>query len=84
MFSEEPGEKINKEYGSMESQQDDDIELSYFSLAKISESTKDFSNQMKLGEGGFGPVYMVTTLTTCTYFFLHQIFSTYIPQTCKK
>ncbi|KAK1421240.1 hypothetical protein QVD17_23427 [Tagetes erecta] len=55
---EEPEKKIDEEYCSMESQQDDDIELSYFSLAMISKSTMDFSNEMKLGEGGFGPVYM--------------------------
>ncbi|KAI7753022.1 hypothetical protein M8C21_016777 [Ambrosia artemisiifolia] len=42
----------------MESQHDDDTELSYFSLAEISKSTNDFSEDKKLGQGGFGPVYM--------------------------
>nr|GFA83058.1 G-type lectin S-receptor-like serine/threonine-protein kinase At4g27290 [Tanacetum cinerariifolium] len=36
----------------------DDTELSYFSLTEISKSTNDFSDDNKLGEGGFGPVYM--------------------------
>ncbi|GKD63611.1 G-type lectin S-receptor-like serine/threonine-protein kinase, partial [Tanacetum coccineum] len=36
---------------------EDDTELSYFSLTTISKSTNDFSDDNKLGEGGFGPVY---------------------------
>lgn len=43
----------------MENHHDDDQELSYFSLAEISKSTKEFSDNNKLGQGGFGPVYMV-------------------------
>ncbi|KAJ0771192.1 putative protein kinase RLK-Pelle-DLSV family [Helianthus annuus] len=54
---DEPTEIIDEEH-SIESQHDDDTELSYFSLSEISKSTKDFSNDKKLGEGGFGPVYM--------------------------
>uniref|UniRef100_A0A251T5P9 non-specific serine/threonine protein kinase n=1 Tax=Helianthus annuus TaxID=4232 RepID=A0A251T5P9_HELAN len=40
------------------SQHGDDTELSHFSLAEISKSTEDFSKDKKLGQGGFGPVYM--------------------------
>ncbi|KAI3705195.1 hypothetical protein L1987_75429 [Smallanthus sonchifolius] len=55
---DEPVQTIDEEY-SMESQHDDDdTDLSYFSMTKISKATKDFSNDKKLGEGGFGPVYM--------------------------
>ncbi|KAD2805048.1 hypothetical protein E3N88_38425 [Mikania micrantha] len=32
-------------------------EVPLFSLSKISRATNDFSNDNKLGEGGFGPVY---------------------------
>ncbi|KAK1421234.1 hypothetical protein QVD17_23419 [Tagetes erecta] len=55
----------DKVYYSMKSQDDgnDDndsniTELSYYSLAQILKSTDDFSNENKLGEGGFGSVYM--------------------------
>ncbi|KAJ0771190.1 putative protein kinase RLK-Pelle-DLSV family [Helianthus annuus] len=47
---------VDEEYNK-QSQHDDDMELSYFSLVEISMSTKDFSNDKKLGQGGFGPVY---------------------------
>ncbi|GJT89481.1 G-type lectin S-receptor-like serine/threonine-protein kinase [Tanacetum coccineum] len=52
---ETPAQTIDKEY-SMEIHEDD-TELSYFSLTTISKSTNDFSDDNKLGEGGFGPVY---------------------------
>ncbi|KAI3748630.1 hypothetical protein L6452_11860 [Arctium lappa] len=52
---DEPIQVVDKEY-SMESQEDDS-ELSSFSLLKIAESTNDFANDKKLGEGGFGSVY---------------------------
>ncbi|KAK1421237.1 hypothetical protein QVD17_23422 [Tagetes erecta] len=57
---DEPRQTIDREYYNMETQHEDDgdTELSYFSLATISNSTNDFSNEKKLGEGGFGPVYM--------------------------
>nr|GFB22515.1 G-type lectin S-receptor-like serine/threonine-protein kinase At4g27290 [Tanacetum cinerariifolium] len=57
--SYEPMNTKDEEY-SMEIQRDD-TELSYFSLTMILKSTNDFSDDNKLGEGGFGPVYMVTT-----------------------
>ncbi|KAK1421235.1 hypothetical protein QVD17_23420 [Tagetes erecta] len=63
---------IDKVYYSMKSQHDGDgdgdydndndddtdTELSYYSLAQVLKATKDFSNENKLGEGGFGSVYM--------------------------
>ncbi|KAL7587777.1 hypothetical protein Lser_V15G37284 [Lactuca serriola] len=50
-----PVKPIDEEY-IMESQ-DDDTELTSFSLSVISKSTNDFANDKKLGQGGFGPVY---------------------------
>jgi hypothetical protein len=35
------------------------MELPMFDLATIANATDNFSNNMKLGEGGFGPVYKV-------------------------
>lgn len=68
LFADEQVQAVDEEY-SMESQEDD-TELSSFSLTKISKSTNDFANDNKLGEGGFGPVYKVSTLTLCllTYY----------------
>lgn len=74
MFADRLDQTTDKVYYSMKSQDDDDddyndndndTELSYYSLAHILKSTKDFSDENKLGEGGFGSVYMVTTLTNC-------------------
>ncbi|GKC33562.1 G-type lectin S-receptor-like serine/threonine-protein kinase, partial [Tanacetum coccineum] len=52
---DERSRTIEKEY-SMEIHHDN-TELSYFSLTRISKSTNDFSDDNKVGEGGFGPVY---------------------------
>ncbi|XP_071707309.1 G-type lectin S-receptor-like serine/threonine-protein kinase At4g27290 [Rutidosis leptorrhynchoides] len=52
---DEPFQTISEDY-CMESE-DDDTELTSFSLTKISKATNDFADDMKLGEGGFGPVY---------------------------
>nr|GEV62444.1 G-type lectin S-receptor-like serine/threonine-protein kinase At4g27290 [Tanacetum cinerariifolium] len=52
---EEPVQTIDEEY-SMEDQEDD-TELTSFSLSTIRKYTNDFANDNKLGEGGFGPVY---------------------------
>lgn len=60
-FADEPVQTIEEDY-SIESDQEDDTELTSFSLTKISKSTNDFADDMKLGEGGFGPVYKVTML----------------------
>lgn len=37
----------------------DDLELPFFDLVTIIKATNDFSINNKLGEGGFGTVYMV-------------------------
>ena len=39
-----------------------DTELPLFSLMSILAATNNFSEDNKLGEGGFGPVYKVTLL----------------------
>ncbi|XP_020250182.1 receptor-like serine/threonine-protein kinase SD1-8 isoform X1 [Asparagus officinalis] len=36
---------------------EDDMELPFFELVEIEAATNNFSNENKLGEGGFGPVY---------------------------
>jgi hypothetical protein len=36
-----------------------DLELPFFNLSTIIDATNNFSNDNKLGEGGFGPVYKV-------------------------
>lgn len=40
----------------------DDLELPLFDFVTIAEATNQFSENNKLGEGGFGPVYMVIIL----------------------
>ncbi|KAL7218689.1 hypothetical protein ACSBR2_011872 [Camellia fascicularis] len=40
-----------------EENQKEEIELPLFELATISNATKNFSKDNKIGEGGFGPVY---------------------------
>ncbi|KAF5798940.1 putative protein kinase RLK-Pelle-DLSV family [Helianthus annuus] len=57
MLVDKPIKTIDEEFSVM-SQHGDDTELSHFSLAEISKSTEDFSKDKKLGQGGFGPVYM--------------------------
>jgi hypothetical protein len=37
-----------------------DMELPSFDFGRIAFATDDFSNNNKLGEGGFGPVYRVS------------------------
>ena len=41
----------------------DGHELQIFSLESISIATSNFSTENKLGEGGFGPVYKVSSLS---------------------
>jgi hypothetical protein len=38
---------------------EDDLDLPLFDLAVILASTDNFAAESKLGEGGFGPVYLV-------------------------
>ena len=40
-------------------QPNEDLELPLFDLLTIASATDNFSASKKLGEGGFGPVYMV-------------------------
>ncbi|RZB75783.1 G-type lectin S-receptor-like serine/threonine-protein kinase isoform A [Glycine soja] len=43
--------------GKNNKSQQEDFELPLFDLASIAHATNNFSNDNKLGEGGFGPVY---------------------------
>lgn len=38
---------------------DDDLGLPLFDLGTVASATNNFSDENKLGEGGFGPVYKV-------------------------
>ena len=42
----------------------EDVELPSFSLDTIAIATNNFSSSNKIGEGGFGPVYKVSTWFT--------------------
>ena len=46
--------------------QNEDLELPFYSLATIAIATNEFSNNNKLGEGGFGLVYKVTLIDQFT------------------
>ena len=50
---------LNKKYFNAEK---DDLDLKFISLSKVVKATNNFSIDNKLGEGGFGPVYKVTSL----------------------
>lgn len=41
---------------------DDDLELPLFDFTTLANATNGFSKDSKLGEGGFGPVYKVSTM----------------------
>ncbi|XP_058721902.1 G-type lectin S-receptor-like serine/threonine-protein kinase At4g27290 isoform X2 [Vicia villosa] len=41
----------------MKEEEEQDFELPFFDLSTMIDATNDFSNDNKLGEGGFGPVY---------------------------
>ena len=43
----------------------EEMDLWIFDFNIISKATDNFSNDNKLGEGGFGPVYKVITLQIC-------------------
>ena len=45
-----------------EEEQKEDLELPFFDLSTIANATDDFSNNKKLGQGGFGAVYRVIML----------------------
>ena len=54
---------IDRHYSDVEKE---DLELNFFSLSIIAKATNNFSVDNKLGEGGFGPVYKVTS---CIYVY---------------
>lgn len=47
----------------------EDLDLPLFKLITVADATNNFSDDNKLGEGGFGPVYKVIILlpTMCIY-----------------
>ncbi|CAL5393901.1 unnamed protein product [Camellia sinensis] len=48
---------VGKKQRKREENQKEEFELPLFELATISNATKNFSQDNKIGEGGFGPVY---------------------------
>ncbi|CAL5391018.1 unnamed protein product [Camellia sinensis] len=48
---------VGKKQRKQEENQKEEFELPLFELATISNATKNFSEDNKIGEGGFGPVY---------------------------
>lgn len=48
-----------KDVSSRTSTREDDLELPLFDFETIAAATDNFSDDNKLGEGGFGPVYKV-------------------------
>ncbi|CAL8998374.1 unnamed protein product, partial [Prunus brigantina] len=48
-----------QKYGELKPGQKEDLELPLFDLAAVVCATKNFSNNNKLGEGGFGSVFKV-------------------------
>ncbi|KAL7218738.1 hypothetical protein ACSBR2_011921 [Camellia fascicularis] len=48
---------VGKKQRKQEDNQKEEFELPLFELATISNATKNFSKDNKIGEGGFGPVY---------------------------
>ncbi|XP_057971092.1 G-type lectin S-receptor-like serine/threonine-protein kinase At4g27290 isoform X2 [Malania oleifera] len=53
-------ESNNVENSYTKEMQEEDMELPTFDMASIANATNNFSIDMKLGEGGFGPVYKGT------------------------
>ncbi|XP_062109353.1 G-type lectin S-receptor-like serine/threonine-protein kinase At4g27290 isoform X1 [Humulus lupulus] len=49
--------EINAIISGNNGQEEEDLELPLFDLHKISTATNNFSEENKLGQGGFGPVY---------------------------
>ncbi|KAL6553910.1 hypothetical protein OROMI_019583 [Orobanche minor] len=43
--------------GGLEESDDEDLKLPIYDLSTVTKATNSFSNNNKLGEGGFGPVY---------------------------
>lgn len=53
-------------------------EFSVFNFDEILDATDNFSQENKLGEGGFGPVYKVNIIMSC---ILHSFLSIFHFQT---
>lgn len=51
--------KRNRKKGYDNEGWNEDMEIPLFHFTDIANATKNFSSDNKLGEGGFGPVYMV-------------------------
>ena len=49
---------LDKKYSNVEK---DDLDVNFISLSKVAKATNNFSIDNKLGQGGFGPVYKVTS-----------------------
>lgn len=54
----------SENYGGNEDE-GEDLELPLFNFKTIADATNDFSINLKLGEGGFGPVYKVIITQLC-------------------
>ena len=46
-----------------------EVDLPMFSFASVSAATNNFTVENKLGQGGFGPVYMVRLLSLAIMLF---------------
>lgn len=56
---------------SIEGHQGSGSELIFFSFSGVAAATDNFSNENKLGQGGFGPVYKVSfhSIDKCVLLF---------------
>lgn len=60
VYNSEKTESIRELYPKNE-ERNEDLELPLFDLYTIATATDNFSYNNKLGEGGFGPVYKVSS-----------------------
>lgn len=64
IFSDKPAGRTENTHQFLDHSNKDsresEMELPMFDLTTIANATNNFSNNNKLGEGGFGPVYKVT------------------------
>lgn len=57
-------EVASHDTGRLNSKEEQNLEIPSFEFRRITSATSNFSNDMKIGEGGFGPVYKVSTYCT--------------------